>query len=170
MSFKPTFLLSSFTFIERLFSYLFSATRVVSSAYLRLLIFSRSYLDASLCFIQPGISHDVLCTVCCSTSGSNCCFMTCKQVSQEAGQVVWYSHLFKNFPQFVVMHTVKGFSAVYEADFFWNSLASFLYTYNAYMYIGLYTEKERFFSHPLPRIHFFVHLWAILPPLRPIQI
>ena len=34
--------------------------------------------------------------VCCSTSGSNCCFLTCKQISQEAGQVVWYSHLFQN--------------------------------------------------------------------------
>ena len=36
--------------------------------------------------------------VCCSTSSSNCCFLTCIQVSQEAGQVVWYSHLFQNFP------------------------------------------------------------------------
>ena len=43
-------------------------------------------------------------------SSSNCCFLTCIQVSQEAGQVVWYSHLLKNFPQFVVIHTVKGFS------------------------------------------------------------
>jgi len=41
-----------------------------------------------------------------------CCFLTCIQVSQEAGQVVWYSHLFKNFPQFVVIHTVKGFRVV----------------------------------------------------------
>ena len=49
-------------------------------------------------------------------SGSNCCFLTCMQVSQEAGQVVWYSHLFQNFPQFVVMHTVKGFSVVSEAE------------------------------------------------------
>ena len=38
----------------------------------------------------------------------NCCFLTCTQVSQETGQVVWYSHLFKNFPQCVVIHTVKG--------------------------------------------------------------
>ena len=49
-------------------------------------------------------------------SGSNCCFLTCIQVSQEAGQVVWYSHLFKNFPQFVVIYTVKGFSIVSEAE------------------------------------------------------
>ena len=45
-----------------------------------------------------------------------CCFLTCIQVSQEAGQVVWYSHLFKNFPQFVVMNTVQGFSIVNEAE------------------------------------------------------
>ena len=49
-------------------------------------------------------------------SGSNCCFLTCIQDFQEAGKVVWYSHLFKNFPQFVVNHTVKGFSIVNEAE------------------------------------------------------
>ena len=52
----------------------------------------------------------------CFMSGSNCCFLTRKQVSLEAGKVVWYSHLFKNFPQFVVIHTVKGFSVVIEAE------------------------------------------------------
>ena len=40
------------------------------------------------------------------------------QVSQEADQVVWYSHLFKNFPEFVVVHTVKGFGIVNKADVF----------------------------------------------------
>ena len=48
--------------------------------------------------------------------GSNCCFLTCIQISQEAGQVVWYSHLLKNFLQFVVIYTVKGFSVVNEAE------------------------------------------------------
>ena len=48
--------------------------------------------------------------VCCCMSSSNCCFLTCIQVSQEASNVVWCSHLQKNFPQFVVIHTVKGFS------------------------------------------------------------
>ena len=52
----------------------------------------------------------------CSMSGSNCCFLTLMQVSQEAGKVVWYSHLLKNFPQFVVIHTVKSFSIVNEAE------------------------------------------------------
>ena len=58
-------------------------------------------------------------------SSSNCCFLTCIQVFQEAGQVVWDSHVFQNFPQFVVIHTVKGFDIVNKADIdvFWNSLA-----------------------------------------------
>ena len=49
-------------------------------------------------------------------SGSNCCFLTCIQISQAVGQVVWYSHLFKNFPQFVMIHTVKGFGIVNKAE------------------------------------------------------
>ena len=49
-------------------------------------------------------------------SGSNCCFLTYIWVSQEAGKTVWYSHLFKNFPQFVVIHTVKGFGIVNKAE------------------------------------------------------
>ena len=55
-------------------------------------------------------SFSYLGPVCCSMSSSNCCFLTCKQISQEAGQVVWYSHLFQNFPKFIVIHTVKGFT------------------------------------------------------------
>ena len=49
-------------------------------------------------------------------SSSNCCFLTCIQISHKAGQVVWYSHLFQNFPQFVVIHTVKGFGIVNKAE------------------------------------------------------
>ena len=41
--------------------------------------------------------------------GTNCCFLTCIQISQEVGQVLWYSHLLKNFPQFIVIHTIKVF-------------------------------------------------------------
>ena len=52
----------------------------------------------------------------CSTSSCNCCFLTCIQVSQEASQVVWYSHLFQNFPRFIVIHTVKGFGIVNKAE------------------------------------------------------
>ena len=145
LSFKPAFSLSSFTVIKMFFSSLFSAISVISFAYLRLLMLwkcSTQYaskfgnLDSSLCFIQPIISHDVLCIkvkwarwhytvlfsilnfepVSCSMSGSNCCFLTCIQISQEAAKVVWYSHLLKNFLQFFVIHTVKGFSVVNEAE------------------------------------------------------
>ena len=52
----------------------------------------------------------------CCMSSCNCCFLTCIQISQEAGQVVWYSHLFKNFPQVVVVHTVKSFGLVNKAE------------------------------------------------------
>ena len=45
-----------------------------------------------------------------------CCFLTCIQISQETGKVVWYSHLFKNFPKFVVIHTVKGFGIVSKEE------------------------------------------------------
>ena len=54
--------------------------------------------------------------VCCSMSSSNGCFLTCIQVSQEADQVVWYSHLFQNVLQFIVVHTVKGFGIVNKAE------------------------------------------------------
>ena len=47
---------------------------------------------------------------------SNCCFLICIQISQEADQVVWYSHLFQNFPQFIVIHTVKGFGIINKAE------------------------------------------------------
>ena len=47
---------------------------------------------------------------------SNCCFPTCIQSSQETGQVVWDSHLLKNFPQFIVIHTVKGFGILSKAE------------------------------------------------------
>ena len=49
-------------------------------------------------------------------SSSNCCFLTLIQISQEAGKVVWYSHLFQNFPQFSVIHPVKGFGLVNKAE------------------------------------------------------
>ena len=48
----------------------------------------------------------------CSMFGSNCCFLTCIQICQEAGNMVWYSHLYKNFSQFVVTYTVKAEKAM----------------------------------------------------------
>jgi len=138
LSFKSAFLLSSFTFIKRLFSSSsFSAISVLSSAYLRLLIFLPAILIPACVSSSPAFlrmysayklnkqgdnitaltySFSYLEPVCCSMSSSNCCFLTCIQVSQEAGQVVWCSHLLKNFPEFIVIHTVKGFGIVNKAE------------------------------------------------------
>ena len=66
----------------------------------------------------------------CSMFGSNCCFLTYIQISQETGKVVWYSHLFKNFPQFVVIHIVKGFGIVNKAE------------------IDIFSELSCFFNDP----------------------
>ena len=52
----------------------------------------------------------------CSIQCTNCCFLTCIQVSQEISKMVWYSHLFKSFPQLVMIHRVKGFSIVDETE------------------------------------------------------
>ena len=78
--------------------------------------------------------------VCCSLSSSNCCFLIRIQVSQEIGKVVWYSHLFKNFPQFVMTHTVKCFSKVNEAGVFLEFLCFF--------YVGNLISGSSAFSKP----------------------
>ena len=64
-------------------------------------------LTYSFSYLEPA---------CYSMSSSKCCFLTCIQISQKAGQVVWYFHLFQNFLQFVVIHTVKGFGIVNKAE------------------------------------------------------
>ena len=69
--------------------------------------YAGSWQTFSFSYLEP---------VCCSMSSSNCCFLTWIQVSQEAGQVVWYFHLFQNFPPFIVIHTVKGFGIVNKAE------------------------------------------------------
>ena len=143
LSFKPTFSLYSFTFIKRLFSSSsLSAIRVVSSAYLRLLIFLLAILIPACALsspafhmmhslyklnkmgdnIQPWLfirniySFPDLEPVCCSMSSSNCCFLTCIQISQEAGQVRWSDiPISLRIFHFVMIHTVKGFGTVNKA-------------------------------------------------------
>ena len=108
----------------------------MSSAYLRLLIFLPAILIPASASSSPAFlmmysayklnkqgdnySLEVLLflfgTSLCSMSSSNCCFLTCIQFSQEAGKVVCYPHLFQNFPQFTVIHTVKGFGIVNKAE------------------------------------------------------
>ena len=135
LSFKPGFSLSSFTLIKRLFSSSsFFALRVVPSVFLTLLIFLPTILttacaSASVTLhimyfvyklnkqgdtIQANVLLSQFKPVHFAMSGSNFCFLTCMQLSQEAGEMVWYSHLLKNFPQFLVIHTLKEFSVVNE--------------------------------------------------------
>ena len=64
-------------------------------------------------------------------SSSNCCFLTYLQISQEAGQVVWYSYLLENFPQFIVIYTVKGSGIVNKAE------------------IDIFLELSYFFNDPM---------------------
>ena len=59
--------------------------------------------------------------------GSNCCFLTCIQISQEAGNVVCYSYVIKNIPQFVVIHTVKGFVIVNKTEVDFLELSCFFH-------------------------------------------
>ena len=136
LSFKPAFSLSPFTFIKRLFSpSSLSAVRVLSAAYLRLLIFLPTLLILacessspvflmiySVCTLNKWCDNiQPLCTPFPIVNqsivhGSCYCFLTRTQVSQKTGKVVWYAHLSKKFPQFVVIHTVIDFSVVNEAD------------------------------------------------------
>ena len=110
-------------------------TKIMSSAYLRLLIFLSAVLipacaSSSLVFLMMysayklnklGDNIQPWCTPFSiwnqyAVSSLNCCFLTCIQISQEAGQVIWYSHLFKNFPQFVVIHTISFHSNPKERE------------------------------------------------------
>ena len=95
-------------------------------------------------------------------SSSNCCFLTCIQTSQEAGQVVWYSPLLKNFPQFVVIHTAKGFGVVYKAEVgFFLELSCF---FNDPMDVGNLISGSSAFSKSILNIwKFTVHILLKLP-------
>ena len=95
--------------------------------------------------------------VCCSTSSSNCCFLTCIQISQEAGQVVWYSHLLKTFPQFVVIHAVEGFGIVNKAEIdVFLELSCFLMI--QWMFGNLISGSSAFSKSSLNIWKFTVHL------------
>ena len=123
---------------------------MTSSAYLRLLIFLLVILipacpSSSPAFLMMYSANNLnkqgdqktaltysfpkLEPVCCSMTSSNFCFLTCIQISQESGQVVWYFHLFQNFPLSVAIYTVKGFGIVTKAEvdfFFFLKLSCFL--------------------------------------------
>ena len=131
LSFKPTFSLT-FHFQQRLFSSsLLSARRVVSSAYLRLLIFLPAILILACASSSPAFlmmystyklnkqsdntqpSFPYLEPIYCSMSSSNCCFLACIQISQEADQMVWFSHLFKY---------LRWYSHLFKSDHLQNAI------------------------------------------------
>ena len=128
LSFKPAFTLFSFTFKSFFSSSSLSAIFYISE----IVCISPGNHDFWLWFIQSAfpmiyLAYKLKKQACsfsfpnfeplhCSLTSCNCCFLTCRQVFQEAGKVIWYSHLYKNFPRFVVIHTVKGFSVVNEAE------------------------------------------------------
>ena len=93
----------------------------------------------------------------CSMSSSSYCFLTCIQISQEAGSVVWFSHLFKNCLQFVVIHTVKGFNIVNEAevDIF---LESSCFFYDLTDFCNLISDSSTFSKSSLNIWNFWVHI------------
>ena len=100
----------------------------------------------------------------CSIHGSNCCFLTHIQVSQKTGKMVWYSHLFKSFPQFVTINTVKGFSIVDgpEVDAF---LVFPCFLYDPSDVHNLISGSSTF-SKPILNIwKFFVHI-MLKPSIR----
>ena len=101
----------------------------------------------------------------CCKSSSNCCFLICIQVSQEAGKVVWYSHFLKNFPQSVVIHTVKDFSIVNEAEV---DVGFFFFEFPCFYYDpkdagSLISGSSTFFKSSL-----YIWKFSVLVLLKPI--
>ena len=165
LCFKPTFSVSSFTFIKRLFSSSsLSAIRVVSSAYLRLLIFLPEILipactSSSPAFLmmysayklnKQGDNIQVWCIPfpIWNQSVVPCLVLTVAswqaKVSPEASKVVWYSQLFQTLAKFIVIHTVQGFGIVNKAE------------------IDVFLELSHFFDGPI-----YVSNLISLPFLNP---
>ena len=90
-------------------------------------------------------------------SSSNCCFLTCMQISQEAGQVVWYSHLLKNFPQFLVIHTGQGVVHKAEVDVFLELPCFF----DDPMDVGSLVSGSSAFSKSSLNICKFTYCWSL---------
>ena len=96
--------------------------------------------------------------VCCSMSSSNCCFLTCIQISQEEGQVVWYFHLLKNFPLFLVIYRVKGFGIVNKAEIV--VFLEFSCFFNDPVNVGNLISGSSAFSKTILNIWLFtIHVW-----------
>ena len=95
--------------------------------------------------------------VCCAMSRSNGCLLTCIEVSQEASQVVWYSHHFQNFPQFTVIHTVKGFGILNKAEI--DIFMEFSCFFHDPAYVGnLISDSSAFSITSLNLWNFMIHI------------
>ena len=152
LSFKPAFYTPLSLSSRGTLAPLVSAIRVVSPAYLRFTGISPNSLDSSLCFLcqafcmmysayklnKQGDNIQLWHTF--SWFGASLfhvqfyCFLTCIQIFQEAGKIVWYSHLLKNFPHFVVIYIVKGFSIINKAEV--DVFLEFSCFFNEPMYVG----------------------------------
>ena len=91
-----------------------------------------------------------------SMSSSNYCFLTCIQISQEAHKLVWYSLLLKNFPEFVVVHTVKVFSIVIEAEV--GVFLEFSLFYDPSNVGNLISGSSAFFKIQLEHLKVLIHV------------
>ena len=105
--------------------------------------------------------------VCGSMSSSNCCLLTCIHISQEAGQVVCYAHLIQNFPQFIVIHTVKGFGIINIAEIgVFLELSCFFNVYPArskYIHTCRFTKEVSKSFKVLNKVYIalFVVVWSL---------
>ena len=89
----------------------------------------------SLTYFFPNLEP-----VCCFMYSYNYCFLACIQISQEGSKVVWFSHLFKNFPQYFVIHTVNSFDLVNKTE------------------VGVFLELSYFFNDPR-----MLAIWSLVP-------
>ena len=133
-SFKPTLSLCSFTLIKRLFRSSFLLLEWYHlhiwgfwcfsclSGFQLVTHLARHFSRCAQCIGQinrlTALSYSFLNPkpTSCSIQGSDFCFLACIWVSQKTGKMVWYFHLFKSFPQFAMIHTVKSFSIVHETE------------------------------------------------------
>ena len=98
--------------------------------------------------------------VCYSMSSSNCCFLTRIQISQEAGQVVWYSHLFQNFPQFIVIHTVKSRNRCFSGTLLLFQWSNRCWQFDAFSKPSLIIWKFTVYLLLKPGLENFEHYFA----------
>ena len=180
LCFESDFSLSSFTFTKRLFissSLIWACWYFSWQSWFQLVSHSAWHIAWSTLNMLNELDVKQPChilspnfkPVSCSMSVSNCCFLTCIQVSKKPGKVAWYSQLFKNFPQFLVIHSQRlSYSQIKQKwTFFWNSLAfSMIHRYWQFDFLFLFSKFSfyiwKFLVHILlkPSLKDFEHFLA----------